>query len=274
MYRACKIMNKDEYPIGGADPIMVPLRVSTLDPIAEKLHSNTALTWRETHSLLYFISHQTRLFLRQELEAPLKERTVQFNDPNPDIFKNTLNGACNGAALFSTILAYKLGIKDHRLLHTRCSFYTDLPVFDHAFSVLGLPILDKEGHQKTHLFVIDTTYRQFLNPDINDFFNSVDKKATLDFPSYALTDHLLKFGFIYMGKGAHKTYHHNFLSIPLNWQEADYSDFIKKEGQTLSACFNHPFIGPYLKALEYNTPTTPSKFSLPRIKPWGGLYAV
>lgn len=259
MYKARYCIKAQDYPLRGPDPIMVPLRAHYLDTAAIALQNGDSITWQQAHALLYFISQQTRLFLKQELDNTNPDaRLVQFNDLEPNFSKNTLNGACNGAALFSAILAHKLGVSTHRFLHTRECFYDDFPVYDHAFTLVGLPIKNEHKESKTHYFVIDTTYRQFLNPEVTDSPNSIDKRVTLDFPTHALTDHLLKFGFIYMGKGANKTYLQNFLVTPNKWYEEDHTYFMNVAGTKLSNKFNTPFFGPYLDGMGYEESALPS----------------
>ena len=227
LYKAIEDLNPYDYPFKGANPIMDSPNLKDVNSILKGLDHGDALTWNDAHELCYFLIHQTRLFIEQDLQE--KAPIVPWKCQGETLQENLLRNGCIHSVSYLYVMAIKLGLKGHiKALHTY-SFMKGSPLLspkdkiNHAFVLLTLPI-SQNGKTTKHSFILDPTFRQFFaDYDTNNAFATpvkFDNSKTLgarisqQYNTQLMADHLLKFGFVYAGHFAKKAYIAHFVKDP------------------------------------------------------------
>lgn len=250
-----KRLNPDanQYPFMGADPVHVELNMEEIVALEEKaknLDPDDGFSWEEAHKLLYFMTEAVRDYFKRELAEEEQFSNFIHDEKNPD--KNTLLGTCIDATILTRILSFKMGL-DVRSYHTDTITNNKADMHHHAFCVARIPIKDERGHVQEQHFVLDPTYRQFfadyspqerngsqvikqgrkIKDPISNEENpiSLGKRLCRKWAGVLMGDHILKYGFAFLGHSLGKRYLANFLFERTSWKQKHVSldDFFRRE---------------------------------------------
>lgn len=245
-------INLEQYPFMGPDPIHIELNMQEIIHLQDRIQNlppNEGLNWEEAHKALYFLVSACRNYFQRDFKSTLPYTDFGHNETN--FYKNTLIGACLDSSTIIKYLGHHMGL-NVKIYHTSClkrEQYSDIE--SHAFCIAQIPI-KTDNHCKEQLFVIDPTYRQFfsdyqyeegteisknkleykLKAVHDDSFsddNTIGRSLTKTWTSLIMGDHLLKYGFLFLGHSLAKRYLNYFLLDEGDrcLQEETINDFFK-----------------------------------------------